>query len=147
MGDLVRLQGDVELSEDQSADVGERGQQMPAPVPAGGRAAYGFTVDGDHLEFLRIHLPQRDPGAEDEIQAVAVEFGYGASEGGFAGRVAGDAEFRQSHWGGRGGPFGDGHEGAGAGDDRARRDRQNPGQSVPHSPRFAGIGHCVQRGQ
>ena len=45
------------------------------------------------------------------------------------------------------GPFGDCHERAGTGDDRARRDRQDPGQTMPHSPGLTGIGHRVQRGQ
>src|SRR5664280_1386707 len=113
----------------------------------GAWAAHGFAVHRDHPEFLRIHLAERGPGAEDEIQAVAVEFVDGAPEGRFAGHLTGDAEFRQPRWGGRGGPFADRHERAGTGDDGARRDRQDPGQCVPHSPGFAGIGHRVQRGQ
>jgi hypothetical protein len=40
------------LSEDQAADVCERGEKVSTPGIRGGGAAEGFTVHGDHPEFL-----------------------------------------------------------------------------------------------
>src|SRR5664280_2600192 len=63
------------------------------PAVADPRSDLPSTVDSDDPDVLRIGVAQRGPGADDEVQTVGVDLVDGASDGGFAGHLAGARSF------------------------------------------------------